>query len=195
MSIVNLIPDEHAARLSTWAELEKPVATELLERTVYLGLGSNLGDRLGMLQRAVDALRVLAGVTVTRCSPVYETDPWGKTDQDRFLNCVAEIRTRLDPATLLDAVLGIERALGRERGERNGPRSIDVDILLYGLEVVDRPGLRIPHPFLAERNFVLQPLRDLAGGQAHPVLGLSIEELARRCPDPGGAEKTDLQIR
>lgn len=194
MSIVNLIPDEYGARLAGWTDASQALPAEVFARSAWLGLGSNLGDRELMLRRAVEAIRGIPGVSVDRCSDVFETEPWGYADQGPFLNCAVGIRTTLLPETLLDALLSVERELGRERGERNAPRNIDIDILLYGMEVIDRPGLTIPHPFLAERNFVLQPLRQLAPSVMHPVLGASIEELAQRCPDPGTAVITDIHI-
>ena len=200
MSIVNLIPDEHADRLRHWTDVTASQPTEVFARTAWLGLGSNLGDRAAMLRRAVEAIRAIPGVTVDRCSDVFETEPWGYAEQGPFLNCAVAVRTTLLPETLLDALLAAERALGRNRGpgrehgERNGPRAIDIDILLFGMEVVDRPGLTIPHPFLAERNFVLQPLRQLAAAVSHPVLGATIEELATHCPDTCAAVQTDIHI-
>lgn len=194
MSIVNLVPESSASRLSGWTDTATGQSTEVFARTAWLGLGSNLGDRAAMLRRAIEAIRAIPGVTVDRCSDVFETEPWGNAEQGSFLNCAVAIRTTLLPETLLDALLAAERELGRERGERNGPRSIDIDILLYGLEVVERPGLTIPHPFLAERNFVLQPLRQLAAAVTHPVLGATIEELATHCPDTGAAVQTDIRI-
>jgi 2-amino-4-hydroxy-6-hydroxymethyldihydropteridine diphosphokinase len=147
-----------------------------------------------MLQRAIDAMRVLPLTDVQRCSGVYETEPWGFTEQGRFLNCAVELRCGLTPHRLLEALLGIERALGRERTQRYGPRGIDIDILLYGSEVIDSEGLTIPHPHMTERNFVLQPLREIASGVRHPVENRTIEELAARCADAGGAVKTDLRL-
>lgn len=194
MSIVNLVPDVHAARLSEWTDAERAQPAALMAVPAWLGLGSNLGDRAAMLRQAVEAMRALPDVVVDRCSAVYETEPWGNDNQGPFLNCVVAVRTTLPPEQLLDALLAIERKMGRVRAERNGPRSIDIDILLYGMEVIDRPGCTIPHPALTERNFVLQPLRELAPDVTHPVQGLTIAELARRCPDTGGVVKTDIQI-
>lgn len=194
MSIVNLVPDVHAARLSEWTDAERAQPAALMAVPAWLGLGSNLGDRAAMLRQAVEAMRALPDVVVDRCSGIYETEPWGNDNQGPFLNCVVAVRTTLPPGQLLDALLAIERKMGRVRAERNGPRSIDIDILLYGMEVIDRPGCTIPHPALTERNFVLQPLRELAPDVTHPVRGLTIAELARRCPDTGGVVKTDIQI-
>jgi 2-amino-4-hydroxy-6-hydroxymethyldihydropteridine diphosphokinase len=129
--------------------------------SAYIGVGSNLGDR----ERAIeDALRLLdahQGIDVVALSNVRETDPVGVVDQPRFLNAAARLETNLPPRVLLNRLLGVERELGRVRNERYGPRVIDLDLLLYDDEVVDGPGLRVPHPHLHERRFVLEPLNDL----------------------------------
>jgi 2-amino-4-hydroxy-6-hydroxymethyldihydropteridine diphosphokinase len=128
--------------------------------SAYLALGSNLGDRLVMLQRAVDRLDAREGIRVVRSSRVYETEPVGPAQPD-FLNAVIEVHTDLEPRALLRACLGVEDELGRVRGERWGPRSIDVDVLTYARMVVDEPELTVPHPRMAERGFVLVPLAEL----------------------------------
>ncbi|HEX9377828.1 MAG TPA: 2-amino-4-hydroxy-6-hydroxymethyldihydropteridine diphosphokinase [Actinomycetota bacterium] len=132
----------------------------------FLGLGSNLGDRLGALQSAVDLLAAVPGVRVVRSSRVYETEPVGPRQPD-YLNAVVEVATVLSPRELLDACLEVERRLGRVRRERWGPRTIDVDVLTYGDREVDEPGLEVPHPRMHERGFVLAPLLELA---ADPML-------------------------
>jgi 2-amino-4-hydroxy-6-hydroxymethyldihydropteridine diphosphokinase len=126
----------------------------------YVGLGSNLGDREDNLSRALERLEELGPVRVSR---VRETDPVGITDQPRFLNAVAEVETELPARELLVRLLAIERSLGRDRATevRWGPRTIDLDLLLYGDETIDEPGLTVPHPRLAERRFVLEPLCEL----------------------------------
>jgi 2-amino-4-hydroxy-6-hydroxymethyldihydropteridine diphosphokinase len=130
--------------------------------TGYVGLGSNLGDREGFLRRAVELLRAEPGIDVLAVSSVRETDPVGLVDQPRFLNAVARVETDLAPGVLLDRMLAAERALGRRRdGPRFGPRTIDLDLLLYGDEAIEEPGLTVPHPRLAERRFVLEPLHEL----------------------------------
>jgi 2-amino-4-hydroxy-6-hydroxymethyldihydropteridine diphosphokinase len=126
----------------------------------YLALGSNLGDRLATLQRAVDLLQARPGLEVVRSSRVYETEPVGPP-QPAYLNAVIEVRTDLEPRELLEACLGVEAELGRRREERWGPRTIDVDVLTYDDVPVDEPDLRIPHPRMHERGFVLVPLREL----------------------------------
>jgi 2-amino-4-hydroxy-6-hydroxymethyldihydropteridine diphosphokinase len=130
--------------------------------TAYVGLGSNLGDREGFLARAIDALRAEPRAEVEAVSAMRETDPVGYLDQPRFLNAVARVETDLGPRELLDRLLAVERSLGRTRdGPRFGPRKIDLDLLLYGDEVVAEPGLVVPHPRLHERRFVLEPLAEL----------------------------------
>jgi 2-amino-4-hydroxy-6-hydroxymethyldihydropteridine diphosphokinase len=128
----------------------------------YIGLGSNLGDRAATIRAALDRLGAHPGIELLAVSSLKETDPVGFEDQPRFLNGAAALRTELPPRDLLDRMLDVERALGRVReGARYGPRTIDLDLLLYGDAVVDEPGLEIPHPRLAERMFVLEPLVEL----------------------------------
>jgi 2-amino-4-hydroxy-6-hydroxymethyldihydropteridine diphosphokinase len=128
----------------------------------YVGLGGNLGDREATLRRALDLLAQEQGVEVIAVSELRETDPVGVVDQPRFLNAAAALETSLSPRKLLDALLGIERALGRVRsGVRWGPRTIDLDLLLYGDEQIAEPGLHVPHPRLHERRFALEPLSEL----------------------------------
>ncbi len=145
-------------------------------RTVYLSLGSNVGDRERMLG---EALRLLEspGLHVARVSPVYETEPQDLKNQPWFLNLVAEVQTGLFPMQLLTRVRKIERELGRKRTVDKGPRSIDIDILLYGESVIDSHDLVVPHPRMTERRFVLQPLADLAPDLRHPVLRRTVKEL------------------
>jgi len=123
----------------------------------YVGLGANLGDREAAIRAAAAAL------PATRLSTIRETEPWGYADQPPFLNAVAEVETDLSPRALLERLLEIERSLGRRRGgPRWGPRTIDLDLLLFGAQTIDEPGLIVPHPRLAERAFVLEPLAELA---------------------------------
>jgi 2-amino-4-hydroxy-6-hydroxymethyldihydropteridine diphosphokinase len=129
----------------------------------YVGLGSNLGDREETLRNAIELLGREPGFALRAVSTLRETDPVGVTEQPRFLNAVAELETAVPPRELLDRLLAIERELGRERTEKRrwGPRVIDLDLLLYGDDVIDEEGLRVPHPRLAERRFVLEPLEEL----------------------------------
>jgi 2-amino-4-hydroxy-6-hydroxymethyldihydropteridine diphosphokinase len=131
----------------------------------YIGLGANLGNREGALRAAVVALHATEGVRVVAVSSFRETDPVDYLDQPRFLNGAAAVETTLGPRELLDALLAVERSLGRTReGPRFGPRTIDLDLLLYGDESVDEPGLTVPHPRLHERAFALEPLAELEPG-------------------------------
>jgi 2-amino-4-hydroxy-6-hydroxymethyldihydropteridine diphosphokinase len=129
----------------------------------YVGLGANLGDRAGAIRRAVELLGAEPGIEVVAVSTLRETDPVGYVDQPAFLNGAAALETELAPRALLERLLAVELALGRVRGDgpRFGPRAIDLDLLLYGDEVVDEPGLTVPHPRLAERRFALEPLHEL----------------------------------
>ena len=147
-----------------------------MKKTVYLGLGSNLGDRAAHLENVLEALTA-AGVHVPRRSSFYATEPVGFAPQQWFLNCVVEAETELMPRQLLRATQQIERDLGRRRAARNGPRTVDIDILFYGSLVVNMPDLQIPHPRIAERRFVLVPLREIAPALRHPTLRLSVAEL------------------
>jgi 2-amino-4-hydroxy-6-hydroxymethyldihydropteridine diphosphokinase len=138
----------------------------------YVGLGANLGDRSAMLRTAVEQLRREPDVTVVAVSSVRETDPVGFVDQPRFLNAAAALDTELPARELLDRLLGIERRLGRTReGPRFGPRTIDLDLLLYGDERLEEPDLEVPHPRLHERLFVLEPLLELDPGLVVPGRG------------------------
>jgi 2-amino-4-hydroxy-6-hydroxymethyldihydropteridine diphosphokinase len=140
--------------------------------TSYIGLGSNLGDREEYLRRALDLLRAEPDIDVTGVSSVRETDPVGVLDQPRFLNAVARVETGIGPRRLLDRLLAAERALGRRRdGPRFGPRTIDLDLLLFGDEEIEEPGLTVPHPRLAERRFVVEPLHELDPGLVVPGRG------------------------
>jgi 2-amino-4-hydroxy-6-hydroxymethyldihydropteridine diphosphokinase len=136
----------------------------------YVGLGSNLGEREATLREALTRLSELDGVAVVAVSSFRETDPVGNADQPRFVNAAAELETSLGPRELLERLLEVERSLGRDRTreERWGPRTVDLDLLLYGDETVGEPGLEVPHPRLAERAFVLQPLVELDPGLRLP---------------------------
>jgi 2-amino-4-hydroxy-6-hydroxymethyldihydropteridine diphosphokinase len=140
---------------------------------VYIGLGSNLGEREAMLERALDEIGRLAGTRVWMVSRFRETDPVGVTDQPKFINAVARIETSLAARDLLDGLLAIERRLGRKRdeAERWGPRTIDLDLLLYGAERIAEPGLLVPHPRLLERPFVVEPLREVMEAERLPIPG------------------------
>jgi 2-amino-4-hydroxy-6-hydroxymethyldihydropteridine diphosphokinase len=145
-------------------------------KTAYLSLGSNVGNRERMLGEALRLLEA-PNLHVARVSLVYETEPQDFKNQPWFLNLVAEVQTALFPMQLLTRVRKIERGLGRKRTVNKGPRTIDIDILLYGESVIDSKTLVVPHPRMTERRFVLQPLADLAPDLRHPVLRRSVREL------------------
>lgn len=127
----------------------------------YIGIGSNLGNRQQNIDKAVQELKASIGIEVKRISPIYETEPAGGPKQGKYLNGVIEIEANVTPEKLLDILLNIENKLGRQRTVRNGPRVIDLDILLYGDKKIDSPCLKIPHPRMKERDFVMMPLNEL----------------------------------
>jgi 3-oxoacyl-[acyl-carrier protein] reductase len=152
--------------------------------TAYLALGSNLGNRQGYLDAAVRRLRAEPGVQIVAVSPYYETEAvGGPPDQQKFLNAVVAIETQLAPQALLRLLLEIEHRFGRVRTVRNAPRTLDLDLLLYGDQIWDEPELTIPHPRMHERAFVLVPLADLAPDVVHPVLRMSVRELLIHLPE------------
>ena len=154
---------------------------------VYLGLGSNLGDRGTNLDKALEFLT--QRLTVKKVSSVYETEPVGNANQLFFLNMVCEVSTRLEPIGLLTLVKGIESKLGRIPGGVNAPRPIDIDILLYGSQVIGTSNLVIPHPRLTERAFVLIPLAEIAPSVMHPVNGRTVKELLAELKEKQGVFK------
>jgi len=162
--------------------------------TVFIGLGSNLGDRAGMLNRATAAIKGLPGLQSIAGSSIYETDPYGKAGQSRFLNAVIEVETPSSPPELLHALKEIEILLGRQAGERWGPREIDLDILLYDGLVFQDTEVTVPHPDLEHRRFVLIPFREISPDTVHPVSGLTIEEVAAACPREGEVRKTSYRL-
>jgi len=150
--------------------------------TAYIALGSNMGDRKEYLDRALNMLAETPGVEVVSVSSYLETEPVGYVDQPAFLNAAASVDTTLSAHDLLSVCLGIEDALGRVRGVRWGPRTIDLDVLMYGDEVIDTPELVVPHPLMHERRFVLEPLCEIAPEAVHPVLSRSVKQLLDDLP-------------
>jgi 2-amino-4-hydroxy-6-hydroxymethyldihydropteridine diphosphokinase len=149
---------------------------------VLLLLGSNLGDRQLFLQSAIK--QITAGIApVIKTSAVYETQSWGKTDAPDYLNQVVFLETDMPAREILEKILQIERALGRKREEKWGSRTIDIDILFYGDEIIDEPGLHVPHPQLHKRRFTLEPLNELVPEWVHPVLNKKISQLKTELSD------------
>jgi 2-amino-4-hydroxy-6-hydroxymethyldihydropteridine diphosphokinase len=155
-----------------------------MNMAIYLGLGTNLGNREAQLRSTV--IRLMdRNVTVCRSASLYSTQPRGLLDQPWFLNTVVEVRTLLEPEALLRECLEIERLAGRVRDVRNGPRPLDIDILLYNERILDTADLQIPHPRYRERRFVLVPLVEIAPDLSDPVCGLTMRQLLDFCQDDG----------
>ncbi len=163
-------------------------------KRVYLGLGTNLGNREENLRQALEKIREFIGI-VTTISSVYETEPWGFRSENQFLNMVIEIETNLKPSGLLGRLLMIESLLGRLReGTGYKSRTIDIDILFYGPKLVNTKVLKIPHPLFHERMFVLAPLAEIAPGLVHPVFKKTIVKLITECKDRSVVKKTDIKL-
>lgn len=160
----------------------------MINQSVYLLIGSNMGDRRKHLSDALWAIETKAGAIRGRSS-IYETAAWGKTDQAAFYNQAIRISTFLSPAELLSQLQLIEKSLGRERKEKWGERVIDIDILFYGDRIVDMPDLTIPHPELQNRRFALMPMSEIADDLIHPKLFQTIHELLKNCPDTLAVKK------
>jgi len=161
---------------------------------VYLGLGSNCGDRLIFLKSALTGIAKLKGTFVRAVSSVYETEPVGKKDQREFLNAVAEIETALSPHDLLGEIKRLEQDLGRKDRIRWGPREIDIDILYYDGMILNEGSLKIPHGEVANRRFVLIPLNEVARGFIDPVRRLGVADLLRFCADTSAVRRTKFGL-
>lgn len=149
---------------------------------VYIGIGSNLGDREFLIRKAVEALRQLPQTNVSGVSSLYDTEPVGETEQPPFLNAVAWIETELPARDLLWQMLLIEKRMGRVRSKRWGPRPIDLDLLFYDDELIDEPDLQVPHPEAHRRAFVLFPLLELDPNFRHPVTGETVRRMIQKLP-------------
>jgi len=159
---------------------------------VFLGLGSNVGERLEYLSRAVGRIGQVA--SVRKCSSIYETEPVGMKNARPFYNMAIEIETTLTPQGLLENIKSIEVELGRTPHTHMLPREIDIDILLYGEEILRADALQIPHPELTERRFVLEPLSEIADKIVHPVLQTSISAVLKDCRDKAAVRRTSLSL-
>ena len=157
-------------------------------KLVFLGLGTNLGDRETILNKTIEKLKDSAGNVISR-SAIYESEPWGFQAENKFLNMVVSIRTRLNPDMLLKRLMKIETELGRVRtGEGYTSRTIDIDMLLYEDLIINKPDLKVPHPLIEERKFVLVPLCDIAADLVHPVSQKTFAVLLNECKD-------DIQVK
>lgn len=146
-----------------------------MRKTVYLSLGSNVGDRAANLRTAIEKLSEVG--TVEAISGFYETEPVETGPQPWFLNCVVKVETEKMPRQLISAILALEQSMGRQRRQEKAPRTIDIDVLLFGSSVIELPSLTVPHPRFHERRFVLEPLAEIAPDVRHPVFKRSIREL------------------
>jgi 2-amino-4-hydroxy-6-hydroxymethyldihydropteridine diphosphokinase len=158
-----------------------------VKKTVYLSLGSNVGDRQGNLTRAIAEMAKIG--TVQKRSALYETEPMEVTDQPWFLNMAVELETELMPKQFIAAVLDIERSMGRKRTKKKGPRAIDIDVVLFGKSIIEMQGLMVPHPAMHQRRFVLEPMAEIAPEVRHPVYKKTMRELRDALPTGSGQVK------
>ncbi len=163
-------------------------------KRIFLGLGSNLGDRVKYLNRALSELENLHQTTIKKYSSVYETEPVGVKEQPKFLNMVVELDSMLRPDDLMHELKEIEQRVGRTSSEHWGPREIDLDLLYYGSEMLNETALHVPHPEISNRRFVLVPLKEIAAEFQDPLRHLNVEELLRRCSDTGAVRKINHKL-
>jgi 2-amino-4-hydroxy-6-hydroxymethyldihydropteridine diphosphokinase len=154
----------------------------------YLLTGGNMGNRLAYLSKAKEQIEKRCG-SILKESSVYKTAAWGKEDQEAFLNQVLKIETSLHPGELLKKILEIEESLGRKRELKYGPRTIDIDILFFNGDIINQHSLKVPHPQMQARRFVLVPLNEIAANKIHPSLHKTISQLLAECPDPLAVNK------
>ncbi len=157
---------------------------------VFIGLGSNLGNRSEFLMRALEEIQRLGGIVFKKSSSVYDTDPVGIKAQPKFLNMVVEVDSVMPPGELLQKLKQIERSIGRKKSERWGPREIDLDLLYYGDEIMNDEELKLPHPEIANRRFVLVPMKEIAADFVDPLHKRTIAELLSSCTDTSAVRKT-----
>lgn len=187
---VKNVKKKKAVKKSSHEKISMPKGPQI----VYLALGSNVGDREEYIEQAVFLISKLKGVEMIKRSTNYETEAEGVKDQPPFINAALEIRTSLSPHKLLDELQTIENALGREREVEWGPRTIDIDILLFGNQVISDDRLQIPHPLMHERLFVLQPLKEIAPRAMHPMLEKSISTIYDERKAEIGIDKYDDEL-
>lgn len=149
---------------------------------IYLSLGSNLGDRINFLEKAIGEISLQIGTPTSRSS-FYETEPWGNSNQQNFINCIIEAATSLNPVLIMNAILEIEKNLGRQRNGKWQARTIDIDILFYGNQIISLPGIHVPHVQIQNRRFILEPLSEIAPYYIHPVLNKTTIRLLEECKD------------
>ncbi|WP_281614115.1 2-amino-4-hydroxy-6-hydroxymethyldihydropteridine diphosphokinase [Flammeovirga sp. SubArs3] len=154
-----------------------------MTNSVVILLGANLGDKFSTMANAVEELKNSVG-EISKISSIYETDAWGKEDQPSYLNQVVEVQTGISADDLIHITQDIENKLGRVRKEKWGARIIDIDILFYNHDIIELENLKVPHPWLQERRFTLEPLTEILPNYLHPVLNLSIRDLLLQCDDP-----------
>lgn len=161
-----------------------------MRKTIYLSLGSNVGDRVANLRAAIEKLREMG--TVETVSAFYETEPVETGPQPWFLNCAIKMETEKMPRQLISAVLALEQSMGRQRRQEKAPRTIDIDVLLFGNSVIELPALTVPHPRFHERRFVLEPLAEIAPDVRHPVFKRTIRELRDALPPGQQVKKLEV---